>query len=441
MARRVLIAAATEAYRMGTRWITFASSLLLAGAVACGGPAGEPIGSSTAADSANNVTKAYTISYAPNSYVIGNVYPGWTDVLHGASVFGKGPGNPDGSTYQCGYLYGESFDHCGWIGRGAVSGTADSSACGTDCPGGSDQSLFVSTYTNGTNVTPGGDGSPENTHMHYSWPGCTDKNGYANVSPWLVPAKPDNSLGPVPDGKYLQWRYVTKDNQWVLVLDPSPTPGQTNWYYVSLSCISLDDAAPPAPPPPAPCGEMLAGDSLAQGQSVTSCNGAYTFVMQGDGNLVQYQGTTALWATMTNGKGGYEVDMQSDGNLVLYTSAHTPLWATNTSGHPGAFFAVQDDSNIVLYDGTTPLWARFGLPSSPPPPPPPPPPPAPPPSPPPTPTPPPAVHCCAQCNDRVDAYHADASGEGCGAAAKTFCSINGRGGVDYWYEGDCPEAP
>jgi hypothetical protein len=343
--------------------IAILSLLAAVGVVACSGSPGESVGSTAAADSANNVFARYTVSYAPNSFVIGNVYPGWTDVLHGGTVFEKGPGNPGGVSYQCGYLYGESFDHCGWIDRTVVGGSADSAACGGDCPSYYDTGLFASTYTNGT-VSTGVDNG-ENTHMRYSWPGCSDTNGYGNVSPWLVPAKPNNSLGAVADGKYLLWRYITKDGKWALVFDPGQSTSLPNWYFVSRSCISLDDATPPSPtPPPAPpaaCGQLTAGQGLGPNQSVTSCNGAYTFIMQSDGNLVLYQGSTALWATGTNGRGGYQVDMQGDGNLVVYTSSRAPLWASKTNGHPGAYFAVQDDSNIVVYDGSTPLWARFGL--------------------------------------------------------------------------------
>ena len=138
----------------------------------------------------------------------------------------------------------------------------------------------------------------------------------------------------------------------------------------------------------------------------------YTFIVQGnDGNLVEYQGGTALWNARSEGHPGDFLAMQADGNLVLYAGT-TPLWASGTFGHPGATFAIQDDGNLVVYAGTTPLWARFGL--------------APPPPPPP---PPPPLHCCALCRDRQDAYVATGSSS-CVTAAIDFCSINGRGGVN-----------
>src|SRR5205085_12343805 len=61
-----------------------------------------------------------TISYAPNSFVIGNAYPGWTMDVQGAPQFSRGPGNPTGLSYRWGYLFGGAFDHCAWVGDGAL---------------------------------------------------------------------------------------------------------------------------------------------------------------------------------------------------------------------------------------------------------------------------------------------------------------------------------
>jgi len=120
---------------------------------------------------------------------------------------------------------------------------------------------------------------------------------------------------------------------------------------------------PPPPPPSAPCGELAAGDVLAPGASITSCNGRYRLVVQAhDGNLVMYEGSSALWASGTTGHGGDRLSMQGDGNLVLY-GGNSPLWYTATDGHPGAHLVVQDDANVVVYAGSTPVWARFGMPT------------------------------------------------------------------------------
>ncbi|HUJ61143.1 MAG TPA: hypothetical protein VLX92_21715 [Kofleriaceae bacterium] len=179
-----------------------------------------------------------TISYAPNSYVIGNAYPGWTDVIQGDAQFSAGPGNEGGAYYRWGYLYGENFDRCAWIDDGAVSATTShhgSNVCGS--PQEIDTPKFMSTFTDGIHNQLAGDGSV--THMQYDGSGCTDKNGYGNVEPWRVPATPANPLGPIPDGKELRWRYVSRDGKWVLVRDPAPESGKPNWYFVHRGCVSV----------------------------------------------------------------------------------------------------------------------------------------------------------------------------------------------------------
>ena len=116
--------------------------------------------------------------------------------------------------------------------------------------------------------------------------------------------------------------------------------------------------APPPPPPPTGCGLMSGDMSLSIGQGLSSCNGRYTLQMQGDGNLVLYDGPTALWHTQTYGTTAQVAVMQSDGNFVLY-SAESALWNSGTAGHQNAFLAVQDDGNLVVYSGYgRPIWVR-----------------------------------------------------------------------------------
>lgn len=150
-----------------------------------------------------------------------------------------------------------------------------------------------------------------------------------------------------PDG-----RYSADINPFELLKRTSPT-----------ACQAAPTPTPPPAPTPAPtpapspsCGRLVAGQALGQGQSVASCDGRFRLVMQGDGNLVLYQGGVALWHTFTNGKGGATAVMQADGNFVLYTAGGTALWHTWTFNRPGAFLAVQNDGNLVLYSGSTALW-------------------------------------------------------------------------------------
>lgn len=186
----------------------------------------------------HHIKQVNTISYAPNDYVIGNAYQGWTDDLTDVSQFGRGPGNPRGATYGWGFLHGENFDRCAWVNTYYVGPEIEAhpdlcrEAQQVDLP------FFKATFTDGR-INPNFD-TP--THMDYSREGCVDPFGYGNVEPWRNPATPHNQIRPqLPNGKTLLWRYITRDSKWALVLDPHPQAKQTNWYFVQRACIKLND--------------------------------------------------------------------------------------------------------------------------------------------------------------------------------------------------------
>ncbi len=203
----------------------------------CSGTADDAAASTSEALGVDKVARITTLSYAPNSFVIGNAYPGWTDEVQGNPQFSSGPGNPNGASYRWGYLFGEGFDRCAWINDGDLGRGPHENGTRCGSPQEIDTGSFLATYTNGEHNGLVGDGS--DTHMHYAGSGCTDVNGYGNVEPWRVPATPHNTLGPVPNGKLLKWRYASRDGHWVLVRDPSPPANQPNWYFVQRGCVSL----------------------------------------------------------------------------------------------------------------------------------------------------------------------------------------------------------
>ena len=104
---------------------------------------------------------------------------------------------------------------------------------------------------------------------------------------------------------------------------------------------------------------MLIGDILRAGDRVTSQDGRYVLIYQGDGNLVLYGNGTSLWHTGTHGTSPGYVMLQHDGNFVLYDASQRPLWSTGgaTIGHSDAWLIVQNDGNVVIYSGGgVPLW-------------------------------------------------------------------------------------
>jgi len=134
----------------------------------------------------------------------------------------------------------------------------------------------------------------------------------------------------------------------------------------TLRTLQADDLAgigqlyPQLPTGPNAQGDrMRPGDVLLPGQGIRSASGRYVFIYQGDGNLVLYDGGTALWASDTFGRPLGVCIMQGDGNLVIYApTGRNPIWSSDTWHDPGSWLVVQDDGNVVIYrpDGLA-LWA------------------------------------------------------------------------------------
>ncbi|HLL84782.1 MAG TPA: hypothetical protein VK420_19090 [Longimicrobium sp.] len=105
------------------------------------------------------------------------------------------------------------------------------------------------------------------------------------------------------------------------------------------------------------CGLMVGGQSLGVGQSLTSCDGRFTLVMQGDGNLVLYKKNVGhLWASWTQGTGSNVMYVQGDGNMVIY-SPWRATWSSGTPGRSNPRLKAQNDGNLVLYSNGVPVWS------------------------------------------------------------------------------------
>jgi hypothetical protein len=121
----------------------------------------------------------------------------------------------------------------------------------------------------------------------------------------------------------------------------------------------------PRPVNPSPVydgsGAFYQNQGLLAGEGQRSGSGAFTVVLQADGNVVLYGPAGAYWATHTDvattqGNPGEAFVLQGDGNLVLYDGYGNALWATHTEGSGGNVLAVQDDGNLVIYGPSGAIW-------------------------------------------------------------------------------------
>ncbi|RKR81700.1 D-mannose binding lectin [Mucilaginibacter gracilis] len=103
-------------------------------------------------------------------------------------------------------------------------------------------------------------------------------------------------------------------------------------------------------PPPYTAGTQAIPTTMYNG------SGADKIILQSDGNLVIYHGSTALWSSNTNGSGAQYLFFQADGNLVLTNgdpsrTGTTVYWASNIysscSGSQDVRLIFQNDGNLV----------------------------------------------------------------------------------------------
>lgn len=116
-------------------------------------------------------------------------------------------------------------------------------------------------------------------------------------------------------------------------------------------------------------GEIPTNTVLRAGD-FTQSGGEYCLVQQSDGNLVVYKrprsntcdGGTPIWST--NAFGATKTIMQGDGNLVQYDDANNVKWSSNTGGHPygeyrAGVHATTGALEITLWNGSSghTIWA------------------------------------------------------------------------------------
>jgi Protein of unknown function (DUF3421) len=101
-------------------------------------------------------------------------------------------------------------------------------------------------------------------------------------------------------------------------------------------------------------------DFLVSGKSLYSKNKSYQLIMQTDGNLVLYDlrggGKRSLWSSGTSGKPGAFARLVNelhigDSSKVIWSSGK------NNGGRIDRKLVVQNDGNVVIYGGSTAIWA------------------------------------------------------------------------------------
>ena len=106
---------------------------------------------------------------------------------------------------------------------------------------------------------------------------------------------------------------------------------------------------------PAGCGVLEAGEGLARGESLASCDGHVSLAMADDGNLTLSRDGAVVWTSETDGAGTSAV-LEDDGALVVFDADNEPVFTTQTSGFADAH-AIAGDGLAVVADDGTPLWS------------------------------------------------------------------------------------
>ncbi len=99
---------------------------------------------------------------------------------------------------------------------------------------------------------------------------------------------------------------------------------------------------------------LLPGQSIIVKGRLTSASGNYFLAIQGDGNLVIYNGNNPIWQSDTRGS-KVIFSLDPDGWLRLKDENGKTVWKSNTG--TGTSLVMQDDGRLVMFRGTAPIWS------------------------------------------------------------------------------------
>lgn len=133
-----------------------------------------------------------------------------------------------------------------------------------------------------------------------------------------------------------------------------PVTRTLNGKFQGVQTLSLEakyESIKPTTPQQSTSDRLNSGEKLSKGSCLISQNRQYKFCFQEDSNVVLYKGSKALWDNGMWNTNAREFIMQADGNLVEYGDK---IWASDTySGETGSgeYLVVENDGNVVIYKG------------------------------------------------------------------------------------------
>lgn len=93
---------------------------------------------------------------------------------------------------------------------------------------------------------------------------------------------------------------------------------------------------------------LHSGGDLWPDQYIQSLDGSQVLYYQLDGNLVVYQNGSPIWASNTVTSNPGWTSMQGDGNLVVYNGAGNPQWSSGTYLYSGAELHFSQYGGVML---------------------------------------------------------------------------------------------
>jgi hypothetical protein len=104
------------------------------------------------------------------------------------------------------------------------------------------------------------------------------------------------------------------------------------------------------------CGVLHPNEVLDPAHPLTSCDGHISLSQDANGDLTVYRDGARLYSSGTAGQPIKTTIMQGDGNLVEYDQNGRPRWASGTAGHPGAYLYLRNDGTTWVVDAGKPIW-------------------------------------------------------------------------------------